>query len=168
MESEGTKEAKLKIAQSNVAVEAQALPACDDRLAMLATLCNRFQVDILYLFGSRSDEVYRWLTGAEPALAPGPSDVDVGVKPHRGVHMWVHDKVDLAIALEDWLGVNRVDLVSLDDADAFLAAEIIRGARVYERDGYEADEYDLYVLRRAGDLAPLERERMAMILGKRS
>ena len=32
-------------------------------------------------------------------------------------------------------------------------------------DSYEADEYDLYVLRRAGDLAPHERERIALILG---
>jgi hypothetical protein len=30
------------------------------------------------------------------------------------------------------------------------------------------DEYDLYILRRAGDLAPLERERKALILGKNS
>ena len=29
-----------------------------------------------------------------------------------------------------------------------------------------ADEYDLYVLRRAGDLAPLERQRIALIPGE--
>jgi hypothetical protein len=49
-------------------------------------------------------------------------------------------------------------------ADPFLAAEIVRGERLYARDACEADEYDLYVLRRAGDLAPFERERMALIL----
>jgi hypothetical protein len=55
----------------------------------------------------------------------------------------------------------------LDEADPFLAAEIIRGERLYAQDTYIADEYDLYVLRRAGDLIPLERERIALILGQR-
>jgi hypothetical protein len=72
--------------------------------------------------------------------------------------------VELALALEDWLGVNRVDLVVLNSADPFLAEEIIRGERLYAQDEYEADEYDLYVLRRAGDQAPLEREWLRQIL----
>jgi hypothetical protein len=50
--------------------------------------------------------------------------------------------------------------------DPFLAAEIIRGERLFTKDEHEADEYELYVLRRAGDLAPLERERMALVLGE--
>jgi hypothetical protein len=48
----------------------------------------------------------------------------------------------------------------------FLAANIIRGERLFADDSYHADKYDLYILRRAGDLSPLERERMALILGE--
>ena len=62
--------------------------------------------------------------------------------------------------------ITRVDLTSLADTDPFLAANIVRGERLYAREAYEADEYELYILRRAGDLAPLERERMALILGE--
>lgn len=40
-------------------------------------------------------------------------------------------------------------------------------ANAYARDEHAADEYDLYILRRAGDLAPLERERMALTLQER-
>jgi hypothetical protein len=69
--------------------------------------------------------------------------------------------------LEDLFNVERVDLVCLPETDPFLAANIVRGERSYGRDEYEADEYDLYILRRAGDLAPLERERMALILGEK-
>ena len=47
-----------------------------------------------------------------------------------------------------------------------MAANIVRGERLYARDEHETDEYDLYVLRRAGDLIPLERERLALILGE--
>ncbi|MEJ2560682.1 MAG: hypothetical protein P8186_31555, partial [Anaerolineae bacterium] len=68
--------------------------------------------------------------------------------------------------LEDLFAVGRVDLIFLPEADPFLAANVIRGERLYARDEYEADEYDLYVLRRAGDLIPLERERMALVLGE--
>lgn len=123
---------------------------------------------ILYAFGSRAAEVRRWLNGEENALAPGPSDVDVAVKFLPGTEVGVDRRVSLAIALEDWLGVNRVDLVDLDQADAFLAANAIRGSRLYAQDDYLADEYDLYVLRRAADLAPLERERIARILERPS
>ena len=43
---------------------------------------------------------------------------------------------------------------------------MIRGERLYAQDDHAADEYDLYVLRRAGDLAPFERARMAFVLGE--
>jgi predicted nucleotidyltransferase len=138
-----------------------------DRTEALARLCDEFQVDILYVFGSRAGEVREWLMGDRVSLSPGPPDVDMGVKAARGVRLSVYDKVRLALALEDLLGVPRVDLVCFSDADPFLAANIVRGERLYARDTYEADEYDLYILRRAGDLAPLERERMALILGEK-
>jgi hypothetical protein len=35
--------------------------------------------------------------------------------------------------------------------DAFVAVNIIRGERLYVEDDYLADEYELYVLRRALD-----------------
>ena len=136
-----------------------------DRRTALAEICRKFNVAILYVFGSRADEVYDWLDGAIVELTPGPSDVDVGVKALPGVRWSFHDKVLIAIELEDLLGCSRVDVVALDTANPFLADEIIRGNRLYARDEYEADEYDLYVLRRTGDLAPLERERMVLVLG---
>jgi predicted nucleotidyltransferase/predicted nucleic acid-binding protein len=137
-----------------------------DRTESLARLCQEFRVDILYVFGSRASEVKEWLMGDRLNLPPDLADVDVGVKTAREVRLSVRDKVRMALALEDLLGVTRVDLVCFSDADPFLAANIVRGERLYARDTYEADEYDLYVLRRAGDLAPLERERIALVLGE--
>ena len=134
------------------------------RAEILAQLCEEFCVDILYAFGSRASEVQKWLAGEQLHLPAGPTDVDVGVKAAREDRLSVRDKVRLTLALEDLLEVERVDLVCFADADPFLAANIVRGERLYARDAYTADEYDLYILRRAGDLAPLERERMALIL----
>lgn len=133
------------------------------RSEALARLCRQFDIETLYVFGSRAREVQEWVSGQRPSLSSKSTDVDVGVKASRV--LTANDKVRLSLALEDLLGVIRVDLLSLSEVDPFLAANIVRGARLYARDAYQADEYDLYVLRRAGDLAPLERERMALILG---
>lgn len=129
----------------------------------LARICQAFHLAALYAFGSRGAEIRMQVEKGQP-LETGSSDVDIGVRPIPGKRFSLENKIRLAIALEDLFGVKRVDLVCLPEADPFLAANIVRGERLYARDEYEADEYDLYILRRAGDLAPLERERMALIL----
>jgi len=135
-----------------------------ERQEELTRICRQFGVVGLYAFGSRAREAAEWLAGKRDRLEPGPSDLDIGAKLGRGVVMSVREKVLLAIALEDLFDVGRVDLVLIDEAEPFLAADVIRGERLYAADSYLADEYDLYVLRRAGDLAPLERERQRLIL----
>ena len=134
------------------------------RPSELARICQSFGAASLYIFGSRAEEVRQWVAQERPALGPQGANVDVGVRPKIGRLRHVRERVQLAVALEDYLGCNRVDLVVLPEADPFVAVEVIRGERLYAEDGHDADEYELYLLRRAGDLAPLERERMAMIL----
>jgi predicted nucleotidyltransferase len=136
------------------------------RQAALDQICRQFDVGLLYSFGSRAEEVRSWVEGQRGSLAAGASDVDIGVKALTGIKWSVREKVQLGGSLEELLGIGRVDLVCLSEADPFLAAEIIRGERLFASDGHAADEYELYVLRRAGDLAPLERERIALVLGE--
>jgi len=127
-------------------------------------LCQNYHLTAMYSFGSRAREVLQWTRQASAQLAPGPSDVDVGVLPEPGRQLTVREKVAIAVDLEDLLGVNRVDVVVLPEADPFVAAEIIRGERLYAQDADLADEYDLYILRRAGDAWPLEQERQRLIV----
>lgn len=134
------------------------------RRAALETICRARGVAILYCFGSRAREALAWLDSSEGELLPGPSDVDVGVKPLPGVKLRLRAEVGLTQALEEFLGVDRVDLVNLDSANPYLAAEIIHGERLYADDDYAADNYDLYVLRREADLAPLEEETARRLL----
>ena len=133
-----------------------------NRMALEA-ICREFGLQILYAFGSRGKEAYAWVAGTEAALPHGASDLDIGVKPAES--LTVRSKEELAQALEELFGVERVELVVLSEADPFLAANVIRGERLFADDRYLADEYDLYMLRRAGDLIPLERERQALIMG---
>lgn len=135
-----------------------------DRLAALEDLAARFGLDAIYLFGSRAKEVAAFVRGEQMLDPAHSSDVDVGVMPTAGNFLTVHDKVHLAIILEDVWDVGRVDLVLLPEASPFLAVDIVAGERMYARDAYAMDEYELYVLRRAGDLAPFERERRQHLL----
>ncbi len=135
---------------------------CMDAQKQIEQLCREYGVNIIYVFGSRAEEVQALVAGSIAALAPGESDVDIALL--TAAPLSLEQKVHFAQALEDLLNVERVDLVTLADADPFLAANAIRGNRLFAPDPYLADEYDLYVLRRAGDLAFLERERMALIL----
>jgi predicted nucleotidyltransferase len=132
----------------------------------LIRICRDYGILGLYLFGSRGKEIAARVRGEPVGCAESDADLDVGVRPDPETHLSAMDKVQLAQALEDLFAVPRVDLVVLPEADPFLAANVIRGERVYAKDDYQADEYDLYILRRAGDLAPLERERIALILGE--
>ena len=132
------------------------------RLQKIEQICRKYQVKALYVFGSRSVEILQALQDDPYEFQLSQSDLDIGVLTHSPFS--VGNKVSLALELEELFNVPRVDLCILQEVDAFLAANIIRGERIYAEDSYFADEYDLFVLRRAGDLAELERERMAMIL----
>jgi len=131
----------------------------------LRNICVRRHIEIMYTYGSRSSEIKSYVDGNGIVKQVTRSDVDIGIKTSREVHLFVKDKVSLAIDLEDLLGVSRVDLIVLAEADPFLAANVIRGDRIYCLDEYMADEYELYILRRAGDLAHLEHERLNLIFG---
>jgi predicted nucleotidyltransferase len=104
----------------------------------------------LYLFGSRGrhEETEH-------------SDIDVGVLWRQ--EQTLHDVLLLEDTLHQRLGLD-VDVVDAGKASAFLALDIIRGERVYCTDLDRCDEFELYVMRRAGDLAPLERERRRRLL----
>lgn len=103
------------------------------RRTELETICRKHGVAILYSFGSRARETLAWLDDPEAALAPGPSDVDLGAKPRQDVDFNWKVQVALEQALEDLLRVARVDLVNLHEANPFLAAEVVHGERLYAR-----------------------------------
>jgi uncharacterized protein len=136
-----------------------------ERRKILNQIAEMFELSAIYTFGSRAKEVAEWLACDHSKFSISPlSDVDIGVRPSSVKVLSINEKVHLAIALEDFLSVSRVDLVVIPEVDPFLAANIVRGERLYCKDIYEADEYDLYILRRAGDLIPLERERISLIM----
>ena len=107
------------------------------------------EIRAIYLFGSQA-------TGT----ARPDSDVDVGV-------LYASPQpLARTLRLEDEIAQvlgPKVDVVDVAASGAFLALEIVRGERVFCRDSTETDVFELYVLRRAGDLLPYELERQALL-----
>lgn len=136
------------------------------RAREVAVICRAHSVAALYAFGSRGKEALAWMEGRDGAMAAPEPDLDLAALPKRETYWGARAKVELTIAFEDLFGVCRVDLVVLPEAPPFLASQAIQGERLYATDEDQADEYDLYVLRRAGDLLPFHRQRIAMILGE--
>jgi predicted nucleotidyltransferase len=134
-----------------------------DRLERIA---QRFAVADIYAFGSRAEAAVRQLGGQEPdpSFGKSTSDLDIGVRPLSGIRLSAQSRVELTIELEDLFGVPRVDLVVLPEADPYLALDVVRGELLYTADPDEEARYQLYVLRRAADLAPFKKERIRMIL----
>jgi len=138
-------------------------PASVNLREALAAICRQFEVEALYVFGSRAAEVFACVQGLG-ALASSTSDVDVGVLPMSSRLSDPRERVRLADAMEHLLGGPRVDLVMLPEADPYLALDVVSGELLYCADAVRQAEYELYALRRAGDLAPFERERRALLL----
>ena len=136
----------------------------NDLQTNLANICRRYGITTLYAFGSRAAEVRELLNKEREELEATSSDLDIAVLPDAGADFGARARVRLSTEIEDLLRVPRVDLVVLSEASAFLAADAVRGELLYcddpDRQAYE----ELYFLRRAGDLAHFEEERLAGIL----
>lgn len=135
------------------------------RLEELAALCSTNCIAAVYAFGSLAEQAKAWINGNIEFMSRTGSDLDIGVLPEPKVYLSARSKVELTLDFEDFFNIHRVDLVVLPEAPPYLASNIIQGKRLYARDEDMADEYDLYVLRKAGDLMPFHRQRIALILG---
>ena len=125
-----------------------------DKARELDAACRRHDVLVLYLFGSRTDGGLARLAGR--SVDPPGSDLDVGVV-FRTPDIDHHRLSSLQVALEDVFDPLRVDLVPLQRVDALFQFAAISGHRVFHSDSRRADEYELLVMRRAAELAPIQR-----------
>ena len=131
---------------------------------LLEKLCRDRGITALYAFGSRAGEAAALVRGQREALAETDADLDLGILLRRGSWLDVRDKVRLAAALEDLFAAPRVDLVLLAGAPAFLAVEIVSAELLVDLDPDATAEFELYVLRRAGDLIGFERQRIQDVI----
>jgi len=132
----------------------------------LERMCRENGVIALYVFGSRSAEIAARVRSGKARPEQGFSDVDVGVLLPRDGTLGERERVRLAASIEDLLDVPRVDLVVMGEASSFLAADVVSGELLVDLSPRETAEFELYALRRAGDLLPFQRSRIAALLGE--
>lgn len=130
----------------------------------VAAIAQYYGIAALYVFGSRADEIASMVKSQEIKPVSSHSDIDIGAHPGENRPLTAQERVKLAIELESILDAIRVDLVVLPEADPFLALDIVRGELIYCADADEQSDYELFVLRRAGDLAPYAHEKWREIL----
>jgi predicted nucleotidyltransferase len=134
----------------------------------LEQIARRFGVKEVYAFGSRAKELSARLRGESPCATYPESDFDIGVRIGPGAALSPSERAQLSIEIEDLLDACRVDLVIIDEANAFLAVEIVRGELLYAEDLDRQARYELYLLGQAGDLIPFKQERIRMILEEKA
>lgn len=135
-----------------------------DLSSEFSDLCRLNGFIAVFAFGSRRDEIKQRLSGNDPTIEHPASDLDLGVLSARDDDFNVSRIVEFTCAVEDLFGVPRADIVDLRKAPPYLALDAIRGDRIFCADDFEAANFELFVLRRAGDLAHHERARRRMLL----
>ena len=117
---------------------------------LCAVAAGQPTVRALHALGSRQD-----------GEAHPDADLDLGVLYTARQHPETTLRLEEIL---DRVSPHRVDLIDVSRACSFLALAVVRGDRLFTRDPLETDRFELYVLRRAGDLLPFERERRAVLL----
>ena len=129
----------------------------------ITDIANRYGIADLYVFGSSKRDILAYING-QPISQQPASDVDFGVLPIKPDEWNPTRRVKFCIEMEDLFQVDRIDLVLLPEADPYLALDILRGELLYTKNPDQQARYELFVLRRAGDLIPFKKERNRMIL----
>ena len=139
-----------------------------DLASAFADCCRSNGLIAVFAFGSRASEITARLRGEDYRSLVPDSDLDLGVLPSRESDFDIDQIVRFAVAIEEIFPIPRADVVDLRKAPPYLALDAIRGERIFCADDFEAADFELLVLRRAGDLAFHERERRRLVLTPRS
>jgi len=123
----------------------------------LFNICEKYDISLLYLFGSQKDSSLQILHGLPVSINDPLTDIDVGVVfskqiPDGLFRARLYGK--LYNDLEDVFLPYRLDLVFLEENHSIFQAEALKGICVYTKDQAEKELYEEDILRRACDFAP--------------
>lgn len=135
-------------------------PETPRRLA-LAAACEKHRLALVYLFGSMAAQGVAFLDGAEVRPCDPLADLDVGVVTAFRLPGGA-DRADLYAAVyDDFTDIFRpfkVDLSFLEEGHSVFQAQALTGTCVYAVTERAREEYEMLVLRRAADFAPVLRQ----------
>jgi uncharacterized protein len=132
-----------------------------DKSKRFKEVCEKYEVALAYLFGSRVEDGYALLMGERVFVDDPLADIDVGIV-FRGELPKGLDIANLYSSiyndLEEMYKPYPLDLVFLQETHSVFQANVISGRCVYAASREYQDDYEENVLRRAADFRPfLER-----------
>lgn len=130
------------------------------------TIADEHGIALIYLFGSEAETGYKYLLGEE--VFPDPlSDLDVAVGFITPPAQPMETYGQLYREFSELFPPFNLDLVFLHEVNPLFQLEIIRGFRIFAREGFDVDRFEEEIMRRSEDLffkrRLLEREIMEAI-----
>jgi uncharacterized protein len=117
----------------------------------LKALAEHYDIIMIYLFGSRSDEGSGYLERRMVPAGDG-SDLDIAVAFQQPPSKPMDTYGSLYRSLSRIFEPFHVDLVFMHEIDTLFQYDIITGVRIYSKDENSADIFEEGIMRRAGDL----------------
>ncbi|MGI6649105.1 MAG: nucleotidyltransferase domain-containing protein [Bacillota bacterium] len=125
------------------------------RINQLISICRKYHVALLYLFGSQQKTGLALLKGENVSVDNPLTDVDIGVvfakelpSPYERARLYAHVYNDLT----DLFLPFRTDLCFLQENHSVFQLEAVaRGICIYAADETFQEEYEMSVLRRGAD-----------------
>lgn len=128
------------------------------RIKKLKAICKRYDIDLVYLFGSRSGEALHHLNGGKVSINDPLADIDIGIVFRTGLPP-AEDRynlyADIYNNLSDLFEPLLVDLSSLQENHSVFQLEAVLGRCAYYGDISYKDNYEEMILRRAADFRPI-------------
>lgn len=117
----------------------------------ISAICEKYNVALCYLFGSRQKEGAALMEGRQVEIADPESDIDFAVLfktlPENNLDTYAL----LSMDLQDIVAPFRADLLFLHEVDHLIQLEAIKGIVVYESDEERREEYEQRVMKFAAD-----------------
>lgn len=123
----------------------------------LSTICRKYNISLLYLFGSQKESATRISHGLPVSISDPMTDIDVGVVFCDQIPIGLHRAKlygRLYNELEDLFLPYKLDLVFLEENHSVFQAEALKGNCIYCKDIARKELYEEDILRRACDFAP--------------
>ena len=117
----------------------------------IEAIARKYGILTLYFFGSESEKGRVYLEGGR--ITPDPfSDLDVAVAFEKAPPEPMETYGHLYREISDIFEPFKVDLLFMQEVSTLFKYEILRGIRIYSKDGFDADEFEEGIMKRSQDL----------------
>lgn len=117
----------------------------------IEAIARKYGITLLYLFGSEAEKGRIYLEEGRISAHPF-SDLDVAIAFEKTLSEPMETYGYFYREISEIFEPFNVDLVFIQEVNTLFQYEIIKGIRIYEKDEFDADEFEEGIMKRSGDL----------------